>query len=58
VGSRSDTADTESLRTAFVDYRALFGMLLDEGTGASRDAGTQDVADVRPAERTERTRST
>jgi hypothetical protein len=39
VGSRTESADTESLRQAFVHYRALFALLLDEGhapTGTGR----------------------
>ncbi len=56
VGSSSDTADTESLRVAFVHYRELFAVLLDDGSGSPRDDGAPDTVDVRPAERTERTR--
>ena len=34
VGSRHESADTESLRQAFVHYRALFELLLDDGQGS------------------------
>ncbi|HTE74114.1 MAG TPA: hypothetical protein VK640_13065 [Actinomycetes bacterium] len=44
VGSRQDPVDTEDLRQAFVHYRALFELLLDDGADR-RDEGM-------PADRT------
>jgi len=45
VGSQHESADTESLRQAFVHYRALFDLLLHDGSspagdGMSRNEGT------------------
>lgn len=37
VGSKHESADTESLRQAFVHYRALFDLLLHDGHGARPD---------------------
>jgi type II secretory pathway pseudopilin PulG len=48
VGSRQDPVDTEDLRQAFVHYRALFELLLDDG----RDR-MGDRTDTMPAERTD-----
>ena len=46
VGSRQDPVETEELRQAFVHYRALFDLLLDEGRDRMGDR-TADVADTR-----------
>jgi hypothetical protein len=56
VGSRSGAADTEELRQAFVHYRALFEVLLDEGRTAGRHADRPDAVDLRAAEQTEEPR--
>jgi|GEM_PF-247870 len=57
VGSRQDPVDTEELRQAFVHYRALFELLLDEGRDRMGDR-TGTVTDTRstdgmPADRTD-----
>jgi hypothetical protein len=51
VGSRQEAVDTEELRQAFVHYRALFVLLLDDG----REQTEQDAGAVPAAERTETT---
>lgn len=56
VGSRSGAADTEELRQAFVHYRALFEVLLDEGRDRDRSPERPDEVDLRAAGRTEHTR--
>jgi hypothetical protein len=56
VGSRSEAANTEELRQAFVHYRVLFQVLLDEGREAGRHAERPDEVDLRATERTEHTR--
>ena len=65
VGSRQDPVDTEELRQAFVHYRALFELLLDEGrdrmgdqvgtvpSGERTDAMPAERTDAMPAERTD-----
>lgn len=59
VGARSDTADTEDLRQAFVHYRALFETLLvEDGHGQHRMDGRADEGDLRSGEHTERTEQT
>jgi hypothetical protein len=56
VGSRQDPVDTEELRQAFVHYRALFELLLDEGRDRMGDhtgtVPTPDRTDAMPADRT------
>jgi hypothetical protein len=55
VGSRQDPVDTEDLRQAFVHYRALFELLLDDGRdrmGGRTDAMPGDRTDAMPADRT------
>jgi type II secretory pathway pseudopilin PulG len=49
VGSRTEGADTESLRQAFVHYRALFELLLEDGHG-TRPTGDEpvDLRDQQP----------
>jgi hypothetical protein len=56
VGARSKAANTEELRQAFVHYRALFEVLLDDGRDAGRHAERPAEVDLRDAERTEHTR--
>jgi hypothetical protein len=57
VGSRQDPVDTEELRQAFVHYRALFELLLDEGRdrigGDTGTVPTADRTDAMPADRTD-----
>jgi hypothetical protein len=53
VGSRSKAANTEELRQAFVHYRALFEVLLDDGQQPGRHAERPDQVDLRSAGRTE-----
>jgi hypothetical protein len=62
VGSRQDPVDTEDLRQAFVHYRALFELLLDDGADRRdegmvadrRDEGmVADRRDAMPADRTD-----
>ena len=56
VGSRQDPVDTEELRQAFVHYRALFELLLDEGRDRiGGDAGTVPAADRAEAPATQGT---
>jgi hypothetical protein len=57
VGARHETADTESLRQAFVHYRALFELLLHDGhaptagaaDGTSRADGVERTGSAAPA---------
>jgi hypothetical protein len=53
VASRDEAAGTEELRQAFVHYRALFEVLLEEGRDPGRPADRSDQVDLRAAERTE-----
>ena len=53
VGSRQDPVDTEELRQAFVHYRALFELLLDDGGQHRSDATPAERPDAMPAERSD-----